>query len=222
MAEDPIICDVTKWYFKRMSLMSLMFIGFGLYFFYDGLIGYPKKNRIFLAHEAFEEVMTQRDEYLKTASDSEWADYAAANNLPSEGTWREFAAKQNWPEKPPEKLHSTTDQFVCGGICVAVGLIILTTMLLNRKRRLTADASSLTTPEGIQVPFASAFRIDKRKWDNKGLCYVFYRTDNGKEKRAVIDDLKFGGATKVLDRLLSQFEGELIERVSEESPAVDS
>jgi hypothetical protein len=57
---------------------------------------------------------------------------------------------------------------------------------------------------------------DKRKWDNKGLAYAWYQTEpGGREKRVVIDDLKFGGADRVLERLLGAFKGELIEKVAE-------
>ncbi len=196
--------------------MTAMFVGFGLYFFYDGFIGYPKKNKRFLAHQKFEE----RDERKKAFEEeggveSEWAAIAEGEGFP-EGTWEDFATEQGWPEKPPEKLYSTTDQFVCGGLCVGVGLFILGTMFLNRRRKVTADADSFTTPKGESVPFASAFRVDKRKWDNKGLAYVYYRDEADKERRAVIDDLKFDGADKILDRLMDNFEGELIERIAQE------
>jgi hypothetical protein len=44
-----------------------------------------------------------------------------------------------------------------------------------------------------------------------------------KEKRAIIDDLKFAGADKILDNLMANFDGELVERVSTEpnEPAED-
>jgi hypothetical protein len=57
-----------------------------------------------------------------------------------------------------------------------------------------AEADHWVTPEGVQIPYADVFRIDKRKWEHKGLAYAWYRTPAGAEKRAVIDDLKFGGA----------------------------
>jgi hypothetical protein len=58
--------------------------------------------------------------------------------------------------------------------------------------------------------------VDKRKWDNKGLAYAWHQTEpSGREKRVVIDDLKFGGADRVLERLLGAFKGELIEKVVE-------
>ena len=92
-------------------------------------------------------------------------------------------------------------------------------MMINRGKVLRADELSFTSPNGQRVLFSSAHRIDKRKWDNKGLAYVHYRDENEKERRAVIDDLKFDGADKILDRLLENFDGELVERVSTEAPS---
>ena len=69
-------------------------------------------------------------------------------------------------------------------------------------------------PNGAEVRFADVFRVDKRKWDNKGLAYVYHRS-GGAGKRAVVDDLKYDGAGRVLDRLLAQFNGELIEKVQD-------
>ena len=55
------------------------------------------------------------------------------------------------------------------------------------------------------------FRVDKRKWKHKGLAAVFYRDDQGDEKKADIDDLKYTGADQVLDRLLGRFSGEVVD-----------
>ena len=55
------------------------------------------------------------------------------------------------------------------------------------------------------------FRVDKRKWKHKGLAAIFYRDEQGNEKKAVIDDLKYSGADQVLDRLLGRFSGEVID-----------
>ena len=41
---DPIVCRVTPWYYRRMGLLAAMFLGMGAYFFYDGRVGYPKEN----------------------------------------------------------------------------------------------------------------------------------------------------------------------------------
>ncbi|NCF84141.1 MAG: hypothetical protein GWQ08_01215 [Verrucomicrobiaceae bacterium] len=217
---DPISCSITPWYTKRMSLMTLMFVGFGLYFLYDGFIGYPKKNAIYDEHVKFMEIQDEKAAFLEEGNtSSDWAKVVVEKGYPKQDDWIDYAADNGWPEEPPEKRYSTTDQFFFGALCCGIGLAILGTMMLNRGKVLRADGLSFTSPKGERVLFSSAHRIDKRKWDNKGLAYVHYWDEKEKERRAVIDDLKFGGADKILDRLLENFEGELVERVSTEAPS---
>ena len=112
---EPISCEITPWYTKRMSLMTLMFVGFGLYFLYDGFIGYPKKNAIFREHETFQQIQEEKKAFLeggKTAAD--WKAVVEEKGYPTQDEWIDYAADNGWPEEPPEKIKSTTDQFVCG------------------------------------------------------------------------------------------------------------
>ena len=51
---EQIICKVAFWYFRRMALMFLLLTGGGAWFYYDGLINWPNKNKIYLAKIAFE------------------------------------------------------------------------------------------------------------------------------------------------------------------------
>ena len=90
-------------------------------------------------------------------------------------------------------------------------LAVLVRFLLQRGTTLRADETGLTTPAGRRVPFDKVFRIDKRKWKNKGLAAIFYRDEQGNEKKADIDDLKYSGADQVLDRLLGRFSGEVVD-----------
>ena len=198
-----------------MSLMTLMFVGFGLYFLYDGFIGYPKKNKIFEEHQRFVEIQEEKEAFLADGNlRADWKALATEKGYPEQDEWIDYAATKGWPEEPPEKFHSTTDQFFFGALCIGIGLAVLGTMMINRSKVLRGDDISFTSPKGERVLFATAYRIDKRKWDNKGLAYVHYREENGKEKRATIDDLKFAGANKILDNLMANFDGELVERVS--------
>ena len=56
MAEQNIICKPTRDTFVRIAVMLAALVGFGLYFFYDGLVGYPKANEVYLSHRAFAEL----------------------------------------------------------------------------------------------------------------------------------------------------------------------
>jgi len=90
-------------------------------------------------------------------------------------------------------------------------------MIIGSRRRLSADAESLTTESGIRILFDSVHEIDRRKWAKKGLAYLKYRNDDGTDKRAVIDDLKYREADQIFERLLVNFSGKLIEEINDEA-----
>ncbi len=53
MTNNSIICRPTRDTFVRFAIVLAAFFGFGLYFFYDGAIGYRKANEIYFSYQAF-------------------------------------------------------------------------------------------------------------------------------------------------------------------------
>lgn len=53
MENTPIICKPTLDALVRFSIVSIAFLGFGLYFFYDGTVGYRKANEAIYSYHAF-------------------------------------------------------------------------------------------------------------------------------------------------------------------------
>ena len=53
MTTHSIICRPTRDTFVRFAIVLAAFFGFGLYFFYDGAIGYRKANEVYFSHQAF-------------------------------------------------------------------------------------------------------------------------------------------------------------------------
>ena len=232
-ATEPILCRITSWYYRRMGMLAGLFLIFGGVFLYDGVWGYPDVVAIAQKKEWFtKEFLPQFEAAKRDGRMAQWLEAAKAQGLPTgvEGDsprWKTYAAQHGWPEDP--KLYSDreiAEQFYFAYACFAAAGIACIVMLMNRGKVLRGEADHWVTPEGVQIPYADVFRVDKRKWEFKGLAYAWYRTKGGAEKRTLIDDLKYGGADRILERLLSRFSGELIEKVSEseggESPAVES
>jgi hypothetical protein len=222
----PIVCRLTPWYYRRMGLLAAMCLGAGLYFFYDGRVGYPKENIAAKEKEWFESEVIEgpegydaaaklgeeaRSEWVKAAREKGWIVSRALN----EPRWKDYAAPRGWAENP--KYHSEDEvrqQYYWGAAMVVVAAIAGFLVLLNHNKVFTGHADHMVMPNGVSVRYADAYCVDKRKWDNKGLAYVHYREAEGAPShRVTVDDLKFGGADKVLNRLLAQFKGELIEKV---------
>jgi hypothetical protein len=209
--DDIITCRATAWYHKRRIAMLILIFGLMIAFIYDWQIRYPRLREA-------------QTEFLRQNREKGIKDNTAAF---ADGT-EEYAAmakQKGWPEKPD--LHKNYDFAITWEqpgfalLCAVAGVIMLFHYIRTCRGALTADATSFSTTDGHHVPFASATRIDRRKWEHKGLAYVYYTDDKGREKRAVIDDLVFGGAVKVLDRLVANFKGDIIdlEKTEEESAA---
>lgn len=199
-----IICHTTPWYHRRRLIMIAMFFGLAAYFAYDWKVGYPKKQAEYEEYWPVYQKMAQTD--LKGYTD--------------------MATTKGWPKDPKETdwNYKLNEQLVWAIGMTIAGAAMLVAYLRNKNRTLRADDVSFTTPDGVRIPFASVEKVDKRKWDNKALAYAWWRKD-GSVKKATIDDLVFDDAGKVFDRLMANFQGELIDidrsAAEEEAPAAE-
>lgn len=204
-----------------MGLMAAMLMAMGLYFLYDGKYGYPETNKIADQKDWFEQTLLKGYDEAKAANRlEEWVKETEAKGLPAGKNgepprWVSYAAERGWPEKPHRYTErEITAQFWWGGATLLAGAIVGIVILFNRAKVLRAESDHFITPEGESIPFAHVFKVDKRKWDNKGLAYLWHRSgDSGRPQKAVIDDLKYDGAVHVLERLMANFKGELIEKL---------
>ncbi|HYF35865.1 MAG TPA: hypothetical protein VD994_11285 [Prosthecobacter sp.] len=222
-ASEPIVGRVTPWYYRRMLMLTGMLLFFGLYFLYDGRYGYPKENAIAAEKARFEnEVLRSYDEAKKTGRLDAWREEARTRGWPT-GTdtqpprWVSWAAQRGYPEDPtyhtPEAI---AQQIWLGGFCILAAAVVGGLILLNRTKTVRAGPDHWITPSGKTIRFADVFRLDLRKWQHKGLGIAWYRdSPGGPERRAVLDDFKFSNMQFVLDRLRSQFKGELIEKAAD-------
>jgi len=196
---EELRCPTTSWYKNRRRGMVAMLLGLSLYFCYDWKIGYPKQKREYDAYwPVYQKLVVEEKD------DKAWLTKAKDNG------WPQSPKIEDWNYKLKEQLI-----WAIGTGAAGIGLLLA--YLRNKDGFLMADAESLTTPEGVRIPFTAVRRIDKRKWDNKGLAYLNYQ-DGDAMKKAVIDDFIYAGAGKVLDRLLEQFQGELIDLEREPAP----
>ncbi|RYD34622.1 MAG: hypothetical protein EOP86_10535 [Verrucomicrobiaceae bacterium] len=190
-----IICHTTPWYTRRRLLMAGMLLFFSAYFAYDWKIGYPKERLRYLEYWA---------EYQKLAVEGK-----------DQKAYHDLAKEKGWPESPKEETlekhqYRLKEQLIWSIGTGLGGLAMMGVWLKNKGTVLKADHESLTTPDGVRIPFASVVKVDKRKWDIKALAYVWWRS-GGQTKKAVIDDLMYGNAGLVFDRLMANFQGELVD-----------
>jgi hypothetical protein len=200
-----------------MAMIGGMLAFFALWFFKDGQWTWPEERR---QAEVMADFKRLRDDFDKAKAEARlpaWTAEVQAKGYPltPDGMLIKsaaYAAQQGWAEDPKLRTPDEIQQqfYYAGGAGVGA-MIVGMLVLLNRKKKLVGEQDHFVTPEGVRVNFADVFRVDKRKWDNKGLAYVSYYAGKA-EKKAVIDDLKYDGAAQVLDRVVGNFTGELIEK----------
>ena len=162
----PAEARVMKTWIQQKGLIPVFLLGFSLWFLWDGLIGWPRSNERWDAHEA------RKDQ---------------------SGEWEKYAASRGWTTEVPHKRHETSDlviQYIFAGTFGAIGIFSLIFWLRARKLTIRSDAEAVFTPSGKCVPYGSITQIDRRKWKSKGLATVFYSLD-GAKGRFVLDDAKY-------------------------------
>jgi len=147
--------------------------------------------------------------------------------------WDEYSSSKKWDKDPgdhPMHAGKIREQFYAtavAGILIAVTLFFL---IRTMRRSIHADEEALYTQEGRRILYTDMVRIDKRKWDTKGLALIYYKDkDGGEEKKAKIDGMVYGQfkeedgapAEKLFTYVMKQFKGEVIEYVSVDEDEVD-
>lgn len=154
-------------------------------------------------------------------------DKAAMRDKSDEGLWRDYSAEKGWPQAvdPSEDkkgAYKIKEQLYAAIVCLVLTLIALYYFLRTRNRAMIVDDEGYTAPTGKKIPFDQMVTIDKRKWETKGLAYITYTDENGEESKATVDGMVYGQfkeedgapAEALFQRILANFEGELIELVS--------
>lgn len=144
--------------------------------------------------------------------------------------WEEYTASMEevegkaWdidPGEHPMAAGKIREQFIAMGVALVLIVITLFFLFRTMRRSISADDEMLYTQDGRKIPYADMVRIDKRKWDSKGLALIYYKED-GEEKKAKIDGMVYGQfkeddgapAEKLFSRIMKNFKGEVMEYVS--------
>ncbi|MFK7911017.1 MAG: hypothetical protein AB8F34_10520 [Akkermansiaceae bacterium] len=147
--------------------------------------------------------------------------------------WENFTSDREWDaetEEKPFKKGKITEQFWAMGVTGVLIAITLFFLIRTMSRKISADEEALHTQDGRRIAYADMVRIDKRKWDTKGLALIYYN-DGEEEKKAKIDGMVYGQfkeedgapAEKLFAYVMERFKGEVIEYADlDEEPDEDS
>ena len=178
----PAEARVTSIWKKQKLAVALVLLAFSLPFFYDGAIGYERKNGRYREWKKFADA----------PSDAQWKQLARERGWDPE-EWPAFVREhglQNHPPEIPFPRGKIIEQFVCAALALTFGGITLAYWAGQKGRVVRTDADAVHTPAGTRVPFSAITGVGKKKWDAKGLATVRYEIE-GRKGEFVLDDYKY-------------------------------
>lgn len=173
--------DISKKHLLRLTAVALVLLGFSGWSYYDGKYAYPEQQKRADAYTELEAV-----EELER--------------------WPEVAAENGWEPYDPGERKSDADiqvQFYMVGIAGIPGLLVLINVLRSLGKWIELDDKGLRSSRGVEVPLDAITKIDKKKWDKKGIAKLHYQAD-GSEKKFTLDDFIYERPTT--DEILRQVE----------------
>ncbi len=163
-----VVARAGQYYRNTRYVMCVLLVGAGLWFAYDGWIGWPEHNR------NLAEVKRRIDD-AERAGDTNGA-AAARTELgklsKEKSTWDIMIQKVLALSLPP------------------VGIGLLVWALRNSRGEYRLSGTTLNVPGHPPVSFDQITRIDKRLWDRKGIAYVDYEAE-GRTGRIKLDDFVY-------------------------------
>lgn len=207
MNDEVTFCRPSTWFFRRIGILIALTGGLGLFFLYDGMIGYPKKNFTVDLYEAFEAArVTSSDSgfaYDESAYSAEQLEELKKATVAGRegGTWAGFAADRLLSEKIPERYTEADirEQFHFAILMGVISLGIVGFLLWHRRRSFSYGETSLTTPAGKVISFADVTALDIRRWD-RGIGLLSYEEEK-ELLRLKIDDYRYDGITEMLKKI---------------------
>ena len=120
---------------------------------------------------------------------------AAAESKATEPLWSEYTDERGWPSGIPPKSYDAgkiRGQLYWGigsGVLMLVGVYFL---VRTSRRTMKVDDEAFHAPGGERVAFDAIRRIDKRKWETKGMAYLYVGEGEGALKKVKVDGMVYG------------------------------
>ena len=164
----PIVARASNEYRLKRLVIVIMLVGSGLWFAYDGYIGWPGENQRIADLKKQQEAARQANDDSKVIHLSTQIKNINSGNVHSETdlTWQKRLAFS----LPP------------------LGLFVLVWSLYHSRGAYRLADNVLSVPGHAPVPLNAIRSIDRTDWDRKGIAWINYELPNGVAKSACLDD----------------------------------
>jgi hypothetical protein len=165
MAHRATVANGYRW---RLIIIGLIGVAYAGWAVYDATVAYPAKQD---KREVFEQFVL--------------------DNGPDPALWAAEARRLGWPIEEPKKIgqRDILTQWVLFGIAFPLGALHLVLWVLWSRRFVEGDEAGIRAHGGRSLTWDQVTAVDAHKWDRKGIAYIDYEADGGKDT-VVLDDWK--------------------------------
>jgi hypothetical protein len=170
-ASTVIVARGSRDYRWRRYLFAAIVLGMGLYFAYDGWIGWPQRNTL------IRQALAERDDAQDRGDSARVAELST--QLKALGDIKNDASillqKLLGVGLPP----------------LAVALLVMWVYRSRGAYVLDTDAAALRVPGHGVVELQHITQLDKSQWNRKGIAIVHYSSPGARPGRLVLDDFVY-------------------------------
>jgi hypothetical protein len=190
-----IIAKASQGYLLKYLIIGIAALAYGAWNLHDAFLVYPNERE---KADAYEFLRGPLDEDGKSA-------------LPDgelQSRWQALAAENQWPENFP-KLNSELDfltlsNYFIGGIFSTIGVCCLFVAATTVGKNVKLEKDILIDPKGKSIDINSITKIDKKRWEKKGLVKLTGANRDGQSTTLLLDDIKFD--RQLIDQILAHVE----------------
>jgi len=159
---------ISTGYRYRLGAIAVVCLGFGVWSVYDGVVVYPRHNR----------VVEQFQQFKSEKRLDQWPQHARAHGWSVDDPG---SPKSQW---------SINTQYVQAAITLTLGVLFGAGFVRSFGRWIAVDDDGLTTSWGAKVRYDQIKSLDQKRWKTKGIAVVNYQ-DNSQKQKIVLDDWKY-------------------------------
>lgn len=195
-----------------MLFMLFMIAGSGAWFLSDGYVYWPKEAQ---RYQEFVEIKEALEEAGKPVDEE---------SLELRMAWEQHAREADYKRKFPKERTDAKirEQLVIGWTMIVGAALFGAWVAWNHTRKVTAEGEVVIGISGERVELGWITKIDRRKWEKKGIAYAIYE-ESGKQKRLCLDDHKFAGCEVIIleaEKLIKARSGKRVELEEQASESV--
>lgn len=192
---EKIDARISKEWRRRMLFMLFMVSTISAWFLYDGYVVWPNGAERYAEFVEIEEAMVESgkiEPVVKKAHGAEVNEYLRI-------AWERHAKEAGYKRDIPKERTDAAirEQRIIGWVMMTGSVLFGLWVLWNHKLCVRTEGDVVIGTSGQRVELDSIVKIDRKKWENKGIAYAIYEVD-GKQKRLCLDDHKFKGCEEII------------------------